>query len=326
MNISKSDILNPESGDNAAVKLALAETHIIQETKTYLESQGVLLSSFSSRARSDTTILVKNIPYGTTIDQIRELFEPHGELSRVLVPPAGTMAVVEFERPDEAAKGFRAVAYRRLGNSIIYLEKGPLGMFDEHFIPTGKDDSTVSTNPQTISSAIRVPEQSIADISKPADSDQDLSIQHGTTLYLKNLAFSTTQDRLVKIFSHLPSFSFARVQTKADPKSPGGRLSMGYGFIGFKDTEGAKKALKSIHNFVLDGHALHVSFAGRGADEPESSKSKTDPTTSSSNSRTTKMIVKNVPFEASKKDVRALFGYVLFSFFLSDCLIVMHLI
>ena len=326
MNISKSDILNPESGDNAAVKLALAETHIIQETKTYLESQGVLLSSFSSRARSDTTILVKNIPYGTTIDQIRELFEPHGELSRVLVPPAGTMAVVEFERPDEAAKGFRAVAYRRLGNSIIYLEKGPLGMFDEHFIPTGKDHSTVSTNPQTISSAIRVPEQSIADISKPADSDQDLSIQHGTTLYLKNLAFSTTQDRLVKIFSHLPSFSFARVQTKADPKSPGGRLSMGYGFIGFKDTEGAKKALKSIHNFVLDGHALHVSFAGRGADEPESSKSKTDPTTSSSNSRTTKMIVKNVPFEATKKDVRALFGYVLFSFFLSDCLFVMHLI
>ena len=140
MNISKAEILNPESGDNAAVKLALAETHIIQETKIYLESQGVLLSSFSSRARSDTTILVKNIPYGTTVDKIRELFEPHGELSRVLVPPAGTMAVVEFERPDEAAKGFRAVAYHRLGNSIIYLEKGPLGMFDEHFTSTKKDD------------------------------------------------------------------------------------------------------------------------------------------------------------------------------------------
>ena len=51
LNIDKSSILNPESGDNAAVKLALAETHIIQETKTYLKSEGVLLSSFSSRAR-----------------------------------------------------------------------------------------------------------------------------------------------------------------------------------------------------------------------------------------------------------------------------------
>ena len=119
MNISKSDTLNPGSENNAAVKLALAETH--------LESQGVFLSSFSSRARSDTTILAKYIPYGTTMDQIREIFEPHGDLRRMLVSPAGTMVIVEFERPDEAAKGFRAAAYRQLGNSVIYLEKGPLG-------------------------------------------------------------------------------------------------------------------------------------------------------------------------------------------------------
>lgn len=36
MKISKADILNPDS-DGAAVKLALAETHVIQETKKYLE-------------------------------------------------------------------------------------------------------------------------------------------------------------------------------------------------------------------------------------------------------------------------------------------------
>ena len=317
MNINKSDILNPESGDNAAVKLALAETHIIQETKTYLESQGVLLSSFSSRARSDTTILVKNIPYGTSVDQIRQLFEPHGELSRVLVPPAGTMAVVEFEKPDEASKGFRAVGYRRLGNSIIYLEKGPLGMFDENFIPP-------PTDPQP--NAIRVAEKFMTDdISKPAD--EDVSIQHGTTLYLKNLAFSTTQDHLTQVFSHLPSFSYARIQTKTDPKRPGGRLSMGYGFMGFKDPESAKKALKSVHGFVLDGHALHVSFAGRGGgggvdDDDDGLDSK------STKSRTTKMIVKNVPFEATKKDIRDLFGYVtnLFFFFFKKKIIILFVV
>ena len=39
-------------------------------------------------------------------------------------------------------------------------------MFDEHFNPTAE----TSSNPQTISSVIRLPEQStIADISKPAD-------------------------------------------------------------------------------------------------------------------------------------------------------------
>ncbi|KAF8963296.1 hypothetical protein BDZ97DRAFT_1939578 [Flammula alnicola] len=284
MNIDKSEILNPESGDNAAVKLALAETHIIQETKTYLESQGVLLSSFSSRARSDTTILVKNIPYGTTAEQIRELFEPHGELSR---------------RPDDAAKGFRAVAYRRLGNSIIYLEKGPLGMFVEGFVPPTKDVSSTAT-PLTPAAAVRLPEQVTDGLEAPED---EPSIQNGTTLYLKNLAFSTTQERLAKVFSHLPSFSFARLQTKADPKRPEVRLSMGYGFIGFKDVEGANMALKSMQGFVLDGHALHVSFAGRGADKPENAKDAV-----SSKSRTTKMLVKNVPFEATKKDIRDLFG------------------
>ncbi|PPQ82773.1 hypothetical protein CVT25_009268 [Psilocybe cyanescens] len=309
MNIDKSEILNPETGDNAAVKLALAETHIIQETKSYLESQGVLLSSFSSKARSDTTILVKNIPYGTTADQIRELFEPHGELSRVLVPPAGTMAVVDFVIPDEAKKGFSAVAYRRLGNSVVYLEKGPLGMFVEGFVSPVK--GTTTAVPAAAMHAVRIHEQ-VADA--PGDGagegEGEPSIHGGSTLYVKNLAFATTQERLAKVFSHLPSFSFARVQTKPDPKRPDGsaRLSMGYGFLGFKDAEGARQAMKSVQGFVLDGHALHVSFAGRGADEGEAGKKGKDEATGTGKSRTTKMIVKNVPFEATKKDMRDLFG------------------
>ncbi|KAF9780902.1 hypothetical protein BJ322DRAFT_288288 [Thelephora terrestris] len=120
MKISKSDISNPDS-ENAAVKLALAETHVINETKAYLESHGVILDSFSDLtgsgrvSRSDTVIF----------------FEVHGELSRVLIPPAGTIAVVEFVHSDDAAGAFKAVVYRQLGNAIVYLEKGPIGMLKE---------------------------------------------------------------------------------------------------------------------------------------------------------------------------------------------------
>ena len=79
---------------------------------------------------------------------------------------------------------------------------------------------------------------------------------------------------------------------KADPKNTGGRLSMGYGFVGFKDVEGTKRALKSMQEYVLDGHALSVRLAGRGAEEPvEGEVGGKSPT---------KMVVKNVPFEASK--------------------------
>ena len=300
MGIAKADILNPES-DNAAVKLALAETHVIQETKSYLESQGVILSSFSSRARSDTTILVKNIPYGTTAEQIREMFEGHGELSRVIVPPAGTMAVVEFVHADEAAKGFRAVAYRRLGNSVIYLEKGPLGMFQE-----AADAADGSGNTRT-STSTSVKPITIAEQEGDKDANEEPALSAGTTLFVKNLAFSTTPERLTQVFRNLPGLLFARVQTKPDPKRPAvpgaeaPRLSMGYGFVGFKTVEDAKKAMMSMQGFVLDGHALHVKFAGRGTEDEPTDKAV-------AKSKSTKMIVKNVPFEATKKDIRELFG------------------
>ncbi|KAG1750420.1 uncharacterized protein EDB91DRAFT_1107297 [Suillus paluster] len=288
MGIAKADILNPES-DNAAVKLALAETHVIQETKSYLESQGVILSSFSSRARSDTTILVKNIPYGTTADQIREMFEVHGELSRVIVPPAGTMAVVELVHADEAAKAFRAVAYRRLGNSVVYLEKDG----------AGNTDRTLTTAFKPITIAEQEAGSGVG--------EDEPALSAGSTLFVKNLAFSTTTERLMQVFRNLPAFSFARVQTKPDPKRPtvpgteAPRLSMGYGFVGFKTAEDAKKAMKSMQGFTLDGHSLHVKFAGRGTEDDAKDKT-------AAKSRSTKMIVKNVPFEATKKDIRELFS------------------
>lgn len=54
LKISKADILNSESGStNPAVKLALAETHVINETKKYLEDVGLqmfrLLRSLNMR-------------------------------------------------------------------------------------------------------------------------------------------------------------------------------------------------------------------------------------------------------------------------------------
>ncbi|KAF8439939.1 hypothetical protein L210DRAFT_3541231 [Boletus edulis BED1] len=296
LSIPKADILNPESS-NAAVKLALAETHVIQETKLYLESQGVILSSFSSRGRSDTILLVKNIPYGTSADQIRELFEVHGKLSRVIVPPAGTMAVVEFEHAVDANKAFRAVAYRRLGNSVIYLEKGPLGMFQEASEDTEQPTATITSGPAPVTIA----EQDMSD-------EEDISLSAGSTLFVKNLSFSTTTERLKQVFRNLPDFAFARIQTKPDPKrsaisgAEAPRLSMGYGFVGFKTVEGAKRALKGMQGFTLDGHTLHVKFAGRGTEEDASKDKET------AKSRTTKMIVKNVPFEATRKDIRELFG------------------
>ncbi|KAI0350955.1 hypothetical protein OH77DRAFT_1488172 [Trametes cingulata] len=312
MNVSKADILNPES-DNAAVKLALAETHVIQETKTFLEQHGVDLSALDTSGpkrppRSDRIILVKNIPYGTSAADVRALFEPHGELRRVLVPPAGTLAVVEFVHPDEGRKAFRAVAYRRLGNSVIYLEKGPEGMFitDEPIT----DAAASSAGPITATGAapIVAPEVAPAAVAEPKEGEgagaDEPPLSAGTTLFVKNLSFSTTTEKFAVVLRHLPDYAFSRVQTKPDPARPGARLSMGYGFVGFRTVEGARRGLKSIDGMVLDGHKLVAKWAGRGAEEADAAKGDKEKV----KARTTKMIVKNVPFEATKKDIRELFG------------------
>lgn len=317
MNISKADILNPES-DNAAVKLALAETHIVNETKAFLESHGVVLSSFSPPAnsrpqRSDTVLLVKNIPYGTSVDTLRTLFGAHGELRRVLVPPAGTLAVVEFEHASDARTAFRALAYRRLGNSVMYLEKAPLGMFAEAAEAPGETGSTGAPWDPVVATAV-------APIKAPVDTDTlvgtgaknadaaeaEPPLSAGTTLFVKNLAFSTTSAGLVQALQHLPGFAFARVQTKADPARPAARLSMGYGFVGFRTKDEARRGLRSLEGFILDGHVLTVKWAGRGMDEGEGeagAEAKGKP-------KSAKMVIKNVPFEATKKDIRELFGCV----------------
>jgi multiple RNA-binding domain-containing protein 1 len=212
------------------------------------------------------------------------MFCVHGELQRVLVPPAGTLAVIEFAHADEAHKAFRAIAYRRLGNSVIYLEKGPLGMLQP----------TYATSEVANGVAPIVIEESGA---------RD-DITNGKTLFVKNLAFATSSERFTEAFRHLPDFAFARLQTKPDPKRPGSRLSMGFGFVGFRSAEAARKALKGMHGYVLNGHSLSVKFAGRGTEEQEEKKGGRE------KAKTTKMLVKNVPFEATRKDIQALFGYV----------------
>lgn len=320
MGIRKSDILNAEAtlggGDDdddaghpynvgSAVKLALAETNVIAETKKYFESHGVDLAKFDEPAdaqgrpirppRSKTILLVKNIPYGTSADVLGALFEPHGEIKQTLIPPAGTLAIVEFANEVDAGRAFKAVSYRRLGNAVVYLEKAPEGLLDGP-LPEAEEGPT---NDLAKDAVKRVTESSDADAAEA---------EAGSTLFVKNLSFATTSERMHSVFSSLPAFAFARVSTKPDPKnSTGPRLSMGFGFIGFKTKEAAKKAMSGLKGFKLDGHDLEVKFAQRDGDASDAKGGKTTSDPAKQKKKTTKMIVKNMPFEASKKDIRDLF-------------------
>jgi len=289
MGISKADLLSSDE-TNPSVKLALAETHIIAETKQYFLSAGLNIEALDPKApRSQTIILVKNIPYGTTIPTLTELFTTHGEVKRVLLPPAGTLGVVEMIDPIEAGRAFKALSYKRLGSAVLYLEKGPSGMFVD--------------KPQNI-----ITEEAQELINRVSDAtDAQNTDETGSTLFLKNLSFGTTTARLQSLLSSLPGYSFARVQTKPDSKRPGERLSMGYGFVGFKTREDAGRGAKGLEGFEVDGKILEVKFAMRGGEEEGEKGGKRE---LEGKTKGTKVLVKNLPFEATKKDVRDLFRLV----------------
>ncbi len=88
---------------NLAVRLAKAETIIIQQTKAWLKTTlGVNLDEFekSDRAkckRSFTAILIKNIPANAREEELKELFERYGALKRLEIGPFNTLALAEFE-------------------------------------------------------------------------------------------------------------------------------------------------------------------------------------------------------------------------------------
>ncbi|KAG9241399.1 hypothetical protein BJ878DRAFT_230982 [Calycina marina] len=294
LGISKYELLDPTSSD-AGVRQAIAETSVIQEAKSYFVKNGVDLRAFKKHERGDTAILVKNFPYGMTLEELRRMFEEFGSVLRVLMPPAGTVAIIEMAQPGHAKSAFASLAYRRIKNSILYLEKGPKDLF------TGNGVASASSPVENKGGATADHKVSASDLL-----ESDFAEGSTTTIFVRNLNFTTTSALLTDTFKPLEGFMSARVNTKTDPKKPGQVLSMGFGFIEFKTKAQAQAAFKTMDGYDLEDHKLVIKISHKGLDAAEEKK-KEDRAKKMAGKRT-KIIVKNLPFQATKKDVRALFG------------------
>ncbi|KAK5731706.1 Multiple RNA-binding domain-containing protein 1 [Elasticomyces elasticus] len=291
--LAKSEVLDPTSSD-AAVKQAHAETHVIQETKSYFKQQGIDLEAFrdvKKSDRGDTAIVIKCIPYGTSKDELMRRFEEHGDVKRFLMPPNGIIAIVEMADATQGKTAWDKISLR-VGSSMLKIEKAPKTLFN--------------TTPTEAKTEDGVTKTSASDL-KTADADYTVPDTAGTaTLFVKNLNFATTTEQLTAAFKPLPGFLSARVNTKTDPKKPGQVLSMGFGFTEFASAPQAQAALKAMDGHTLEGHKLQIRASHKGTDAAEERR-KADAAKRIAGKKT-KIIVKNLPFEATKKDVRALFG------------------
>lgn len=311
-NTSKEKVLEDGTkGMSAAVKLALGETQLVQDTKNFLEENGVCLDAFNqpSSKRSSTVILVKNLPASTPAKEIRELFAKHGELGRIVMPPSGITALVEFLEPSEARKAFTKLAYTKYKHLPLYLEWAPDNSFTS--APAKKDktreartDRKKKEKSEETGKQTEKPETMNGINKREKEDEEEEEAEPDTTLFVKNINFATTEEQLKTYFGKCGPVHYATVATKKDPKNPGAKLSMGYGFVRYKRKTDAERALKSLQMTVLDGKTLELKRSERTLSTEVKTAKKTSKVTEQTG---TKILIRNVPFQANAEEITELF-------------------
>ncbi|XP_072744526.1 probable RNA-binding protein 19 [Anoplolepis gracilipes] len=304
-NTTKEKLLEDGSnGMSAAVKLALGETQLTQDTRAFLEENGVCLDAFNQapKKRSTTIILIKNLPAQTKSNEIREMFAKHGELARIVMPPAGITALVEFLEPSEARKAFHALAYKKFKHLPLYLEWAP----DNSFVrPASKSDMTQSSKEKKKESTAEEVEKEITKEKKNIHKkEDDEPPEPDTTLFVKNINFSTTEEQLKDYFGKCGPLHYITIATKKDPENSANKLSMGYGFVRYKRKHDADRALKTLQMSVLDGKSLELKRSERTLTSDVKTAKKKSNITEQTGS---KILVRNVPFQATLQEITELF-------------------
>lgn len=214
------------SETSAAVKLALGETQLVTNTRKFLEENGICLDAFNqvkynssylfmyrceiygffyiifnfkaAKKRSKTVILVKNLPAGTVYEELVQTFQPFGTIARLVIPPHGITALIEFVEPSEAKQAFSKLAYSKFKYLPLYLEWAP----DNVFLKPAETQIKSEEKPVK-EEKVENPQKSVTDTTKKEntgdESDEDLP-EPNTTLFVKGLNFETEENTLKRVF------------------------------------------------------------------------------------------------------------------------------
>jgi multiple RNA-binding domain-containing protein 1 len=318
LGISAAKILNLQDGHagDAAVKVALGETQILQENRNFFAQYGVdmeaLVSSSTTSStatttiatanqdhwkRSQTWILVKNLPFPTEQEELSILF---GKVpSRILISPSKTIALVQFEHPVDAKRAFKKLAYKRFKHVPLYLEWAPLISQQETVSDTNNNNNN-------------------------NDDDDDDDIVHSTgnynSIYIQNLHFDTTEDDIRNVFTkaQIP-IRAVRIPRKVAPqkKTLAGKdtnmvsRSMGFGFVECASPDAVRTAITKLQGVVVQDHAWQLERSTAQVTAPATTPA--TPTTQTVRRLPTKLICRNVPFQATRKELLQLFGSLSFT-------------
>ncbi|KAL3715153.1 hypothetical protein ACJRO7_006965 [Eucalyptus globulus] len=303
--IRKSDFLDREA-DDLAVRIALGETQVIAETKKALADAGVNVASLEELAsrggegfeRSNHVLLVKNLPYGCSEAELTKMFKKFGSLDKIILPPTRTMALVVFLEPSEADAARNGLAYRLYKDAPLYLEWAPGNVLNPTTESIGHKRMVVGEQD--------VKRVWMTEFRSTFYFRSDIlclvtfyPLTQTPSLFVKNLSFKTSDEALKSHFSE--RMKEGRILNVKINKHVKNGKSMGYGFIEFDSMETAANICQDLQGTNLDGHALILQFCQVKKEETVIDKDE-------KGRSLTKLLVKNVAFEATKKDLKKLFS------------------
>eukprot|EP00948_MAST-09A_sp_MAST-9A-sp1_P002063 g2063.t1 len=360
-------------GGELAVRQALLETNVIEETKEWLSERGVCLEALKKIqqiddennkskkggkqnhparvSRSKMDLFIKNLPWEANSEDLFQMFSktPGVRVKDVLIPPAKSLAIIRFMDEGAAKLAFKAMAYRRYKSVPLYLEWAPQGLFaatiksdlsSSNGGSGGRADVTNGTKKTAAvlaegSSKTTTTQQfSPVDttgtlVTKTSTEEDQEGYDDGTVsanlpqAFIKGLSFHTTEKNLLE---HILASCNPRIVSESVVKSitiPKNKRStkgskkmndqniMGYAFVQFRDEAGLIECLKKCNGTRLKGHTLVVSRSQQSDSSSSSWKRTKKENNKQVDQKTlskTKLLVKNVAFEATKRELMQLFG------------------
>ena len=120
----------------------------------------------------------------------------HGVINRLVLPPYGLSALIDFAEAVEARSAFTKLAYTKFKNAPLYLEWAPDDAFKRPFVKP-EDDEDVEEVKEPAEETLFVKEKEKEE--KKVD-DGEEGHEEGATLFVKNLNFVTTDADLRQHF------------------------------------------------------------------------------------------------------------------------------
>ncbi|CAL6331783.1 unnamed protein product [Bathycoccus prasinos] len=321
--VDKGDLLSTETED-VAVRVALGEAQVIANTKKELGDVGVnvhaLESAAESRenvkiARSQHSILIKNLPYESEESDLREMCEKFGTLSQLVLPSTRTIAIAEFLESNEARRAFQGLAYKRYRHVPLYVEWAPKDIFKTSKKKNDDDDDDATENDERRTKFTK-------ETSNKDDVEEDPE-EKSKVLFVKNIDFATTDESFLQFFENLckraggKNRRLVSAKIARKPNSDGkSLLSKGFGFVEFESHETASICSKLVSTGVgkLDGKVLSIELSRQKMSRETVEDDNTNALAMKKKSKipkgksATKLVLRNVAFEATKRDVQLLFN------------------